>query len=131
MVFFFLRMFLCFHIFDTGLLLLLQILIARSRNKSRFLHEQKVEWDRLFEEARLRAGMAAQLAAAQEQEAKARRDAEEIHGMFADLSAKVKLEEEEAARILKERDELLEKNAQASKRAAEVLKELDTEWDLR
>ena len=51
--------------------------------------------------------------------------------MFMDLSVKVKLEEEEAARILKEQDELLEKNAQASKRAAEVLKELDTEWDLR
>ena len=31
--------------------------------------------------------------------------------MFTDLSAKVKLEEEEAARILKEQDELLEKDA--------------------
>ena len=51
--------------------------------------------------------------------------------MFTDLSAKVKLEEEEAARILKERDELLEKDAQASKRAVEVLKELETEQDLR
>ena len=51
--------------------------------------------------------------------------------MFADLSVRVKLEEEDAARILKERDELLEKNAQASKRAAEVLKELEMEQDLR
>ena len=51
--------------------------------------------------------------------------------MFADLSVKVKLEEEEAARILKERDELLEKDAQASKRVVEVLKELETERDLR
>jgi len=75
--------------------------------------------------------MAVQLAAAQEQEAKARQDTEEIHGMFVDLSAKVKLEEEEAARILKEQDELLEKNAQASKWATEVLKELETERDLR
>ena len=75
--------------------------------------------------------MAAQLAAAQEREAKACQDAEEIHGMFADLSAKVKLEEEEAARILKERDKLLEKDAQASKRDVEVLKELETERDLR
>ena len=75
--------------------------------------------------------MAAQLAAAQEQEAEARQDAKEIHGMFMDLSVKVKLEEEEAARILKEQDELLEKNAQASKWAAEVLKELETERDLR
>ena len=51
--------------------------------------------------------------------------------MFVDLLAKVKLEEEEAARILKERDELLEKDAQASKRAVEVLKELEMEQDLR
>jgi len=51
--------------------------------------------------------------------------------MFADLSAKVKLEEEEAARILKERDKLLEKDAQASKRDVEVLKELEMERDLR
>ena len=43
----------------------------------------------------------------------------------------MKLEEEEATRILKERDELLEKDAQASKRAVEVLKELETERDLR
>ncbi|XP_066373630.1 uncharacterized protein [Miscanthus floridulus] len=92
---------------------------------------QKAKWDRLFEEAQLRADMAAQLAAAQEREAKARRDAEEIHGMFTDLSARVKLEEEEAARIMKERDELLEKDAQASKRVVKVLKELETERDLR
>ena len=36
-----------------------------------------------------------------------RRDAEEINGMFEDLSARVKLDEEAAARIQKERDELL------------------------
>ena len=123
-------MFLCFRISDTSLLPL-QILVARSRKKSQFLHEQKAERDRLFEEARLRADMAAQLATAQEREAQVRQDAEEAHGMFADLSARVKLEEEEAARILKERDELLEKDAQASKRAAEVLKELETEQDFR
>jgi len=51
--------------------------------------------------------------------------------MFEDLKAWSKLEEEEAARILKERDELLEKDAQASKWAVEVLKELETERDLR
>ena len=51
-----------------------------------------MEWDYHSEEARLQAGMAAQLAAAQERETEARQDAEEIHGMFADLSAKVKLE---------------------------------------
>ena len=65
-----------------------------------------MEWDRLTEEARLRADMAAQLVAAKEREAEACRDAEEIHGMFEDLKARSKLEEEEAARILKERDGL-------------------------
>ena len=40
--------------------------------------------------------------------------------MFEDLKARSKLEEEEAARILKERDELLEKDAQASRQAVEA-----------
>ena len=56
-------MFLCFRISDTSLLPL-QVLVARSQNKSQFLREQKAEWDRLFEEAWLRADMAAQLATA-------------------------------------------------------------------
>ena len=41
-----------------------------------------MEWDRLTEEAWLRGDMSAQLAAAQQREAEARRDAEEVHGMF-------------------------------------------------
>ena len=36
-----------------------------------------------------------------------RRDAEEVHGMFEDLSARVKLDEEEASKIQRERDKLL------------------------
>ena len=91
-------MFLCFCISDTSLLPL-QILVARSRNKSQFLHEQKAKRDRLSEEARLRADMAAQLAAAQEREAQAHQDVEEAHGMFEDLSARSKLDEEEIARF--------------------------------
>jgi len=51
--------------------------------------------------------------------------------MFEDLSARVKLDEEEAAKIKKERDELVQKDAEASKRAAEVLNELETERGLR
>ena len=86
-----------------------------------------MEWDRLTEEARLRADMAAQLVAAKEREAEACRDAEEAHGMFEDLSARVKLDEEEAARLRKERNELLEKDAVASERAGELLAELETE----
>ena len=81
--------------------------MARSRGKSRFLHEQKEEWDRLTEEARLRGDVGAQLAAAQQREAEAHQDVEEAHGMFEDLSARVKLDEEAAAKIRKERDELL------------------------
>ena len=64
-------MFLCFRFSDTSLLPL-QILVARSQKKSQFFCEQKAERDRLFEEARLRAEMAAQLATAQEWEAQAR-----------------------------------------------------------
>ena len=51
--------------------------------------------------------------------------------MFEDLKARSKLEEEEAARILKERDELLEKDAQTSKRAVEAQNELEMERNLR
>ena len=75
--------------------------------------------------------MSAQLAAAQQQETEARRDAEEIHGMFEDLSARVKLNEEDAARLRKEWDELLQKDAAASEQAGELMAELETERDLK
>ena len=65
------------------------MLIARTNP---FLHEQKAEWDRLTEEARLQGDVGVQLATAQQQEAKACQDAEEIHGMFEDLLARVKLD---------------------------------------
>ena len=51
--------------------------------------------------------MCAQLAAAQQREAKARRDMEGIHGIFQDLSVRVQQDEEEATRVQKEQDELL------------------------
>ena len=123
-------MFLCSRIPDISLLPL-QILVARSRNKSRFLCEQKAEWDRLSEEARLRADLAAQLATVREREAQARQDAEEAHGMFEDLSARSKLDGEEIARLKKEGDELLQRSAAANEKAGEVLKELEMERDLR
>ena len=72
-----------------------------------------------------------QLAAAQQREAQARQDAEEAHGMFEDLSARTKLDEEEITRLRKERDELLQKNATASEKAGELLAELQTERDLK
>ena len=75
--------------------------------------------------------MGAQLAAAQQREAQARRDVEETHGMFEDIAARVKLDEEEAAQIKKVQDEMVWKDVEASKRAAEVLSKLETERDLR
>ena len=51
--------------------------------------------------------MSPQLAVARQREAKARRDAEEFHGMFEDLSARAKLDEEVTAKLRKEQDELL------------------------
>ena len=75
--------------------------------------------------------MGAQLAAAQQREADARRDAEEFHGMFKDLSVRVKVDEEETARLQKERDELLQKDAAAREQAVELLAELEMERELR
>ena len=51
--------------------------------------------------------------------------------MFEDLSARSKLDGEEIARLKKERDELLQRNAAANEKASEVLKELEMERDLR
>ena len=51
--------------------------------------------------------------------------------MFEDLSARVKRDEEAAARVRKERDELLQKDADASQRAVELLAKLETEQDLK
>ena len=51
--------------------------------------------------------------------------------MFEDLSARVKLDEEAAARLRKERDQLLQKDATASEQAVELLVELETEQDLK
>ena len=51
--------------------------------------------------------------------------------MFEDLSARVKQDEEAAARVQKEWDELLQKDADASQRAIELLEELEMERDLK
>ena len=73
-----------------------------------------MEWDRLTEEAQLHRDVSTQLAAAQQQEAEARWDVEEVHGMFQDLSVRVQQDKEAATRAQKERDELLQKDAEAS-----------------
>jgi len=51
--------------------------------------------------------------------------------MFEDLSRRVKLDEEATARLRKERDELLQKDAAASEWVDELLAELETERDLK
>ena len=51
--------------------------------------------------------------------------------MFEDLSARVKLDDEDVTRLRKERDELLQKDAIASEQASELLVELETERDLK
>ena len=51
--------------------------------------------------------------------------------MFEDLLVRSKLDGEEIARLQKERDELLQRNAAANEKAVEVLKELEMERDLR
>ena len=51
--------------------------------------------------------------------------------MFKDFSARSKLDEEEIARLQKERDELLQRKVAADEKAGEVLKELEMERDLR
>ena len=51
--------------------------------------------------------------------------------MFQDLSARVQQDEEVAARVQKEQDELLQKDADARQQAVELLAELETERDLK
>ena len=76
--------------------------------------------------------MGTQLAAAQQWEADAHWDTEEFHGMFEDLSARVKVDEEATTRLQKEQDELLQKDATASERADKLDKaELEMEQDLK
>ena len=57
--------FLSLYIFCILTIVSFRSLIARSREKSRFLHEQKGTWDRLIEEALLHGEVMAQLAGAQ------------------------------------------------------------------
>ena len=46
--------------------------------------------------------------------------------MFEDLSARVKVDGEQTAKLRKEQDELLQKDAVASERAGKLLAELQT-----
>ncbi|XP_066355005.1 cysteine-rich receptor-like protein kinase 7 [Miscanthus floridulus] len=99
----------------------------RSRGKSRFLHEQKETWDCLIEEAWLCREAIAQLVAAQQRVseltplieeadslrsrvAEARCHVDEAEMAFEALSARSRRDNEEAAKVRKEQDELLQKD---------------------
>jgi len=101
-----------------------QSLIVCSREKSWFLREQKENLDRLVEEAWLHGDVTAQLIATQQRvaeltplaeeadslrlrEAEAHRHVDEAERAFEALSVRERQDEEEAARVKKEWDELL------------------------
>ncbi|XP_066373089.1 uncharacterized protein [Miscanthus floridulus] len=123
-------------------------LIARSREKYGFLHEQKEKWDCLIEEARLPGDVSAQLAVAQQRvaeltplakeaadlrqrEAEAHRNAEDAEKVFQDLSMRARQDEEEGARVRKERGELLQRDTEARQWVLDLLAEVEKERELK
>jgi len=99
-------------------------LISRNRGKSRFLCDKKETWDRLIEEARLLEEVTAQLFAAQQRVAELTPLDEEVDNLrsrvadachhtdeaeraFKTLSERSWKDNEEAAKVRKEWDELL------------------------
>ena len=62
---------------------------------------------------------------------KAHRDADEAEKAFKALSARSRKDDEEAARVRKERDELLQKDAETRQRILDLLGEVEKEIDLK
>ena len=60
-----------------------------------------------------------------------RRDADEAEKAFEALSARSQKDEEETARVKKERDELLQKDAETRQRILDLLGEVEKERDLK
>jgi len=129
-------------------LIFFQSLIAHSREKSQFVREQKEKWDRLAEEARLHGDVSTQLAVTQQRvaeltplakekasvllrEAKARRDAEDAEKSFEELSERARQGEEEAARVWKEWDELLQRDAETRQWILDLLAKAKKERELK
>ena len=124
---------------------LFQSLIARSREKSRFLHEHKEDWDRLINEAWLHRDVTTQLRQRvadltplvveannlRRWAAEACQDAEDAKKSFDELSKRAWRDEEEAARVWKERDELLQWDTETRQRIIDLLAEAEKERDLR
>ena len=63
--------------------------------------------------------------------AEARRDADEAEKAFVALSVRSRKDNEEAARVRKERDELLQKDAETRQRILDLLGEVEKERDLK
>jgi len=63
--------------------------------------------------------------------AEARRDADEVEKAFEALSVRSQKDDEEATRVRKERDELLQKDAETRQRILDLLGEVEKERDLK
>ena len=63
--------------------------------------------------------------------AEARRDADEAEKLFEALSVRSQKDDEEATRVRKERDELLQKDAETRQRILDLLGEVEKERDLK
>ena len=134
--------FICFYFLTTCLF---QSLVAHSREKSWFLREHKEEWDHLIDEARLHRDMTAQLrqrvakltpltAEADDLrwwEAESRQHTEDAVGMLQDLAVRARLDAEEAARVQKQQDELLHRDAKARECIVDLLEEVGKEKELK
>jgi len=64
-------------------------------------------------------------------EAKARRDAEDAEKSFEELSERARWDKDEAARVWKERDELLQRDAETRQRILDLLAEVEKERELK
>ncbi|XP_066315515.1 uncharacterized protein [Miscanthus floridulus] len=104
-------------------------LIACSREKSRFLHEHKEDWDRL-RVAEL-TPLATEADNLRRREAEACRDAEDAEKSLDELSERAWWDQEDGARVWKEQDELLQWDAEIHQRIIDLLAKAEKEWDLR
>ena len=77
------------------------------------------------------APLAKEAAGLRQREAKAHRDVEDAEKAFQDLSVRARQDEEEAARVRKDRDELLQKDVEARQQVLDLLAEVEKEWELK
>ena len=126
----------------------LQSLIAHSRGKSLFHYQQKETRDRLVKDARLRREVTAQVIAAQQRVVEltpltkeanslwlrvveAHRHADKAERAFKALSVRSWRDNEEAAKVRKERDELLQMDVDTRQRILDLLAEVEKERELK